>query len=160
MNVEQFAPYIIHNDKEIKGFFGEYRFLSNFHLCSVVFDGIMYQHSEGAYQAAKSTFKEEKELFTTMTPTEAKKAGRKVTLRSDWEYKKDVIMFRILTDKFVRNKDLTEKLKDTGEAYLEETNWWHDHYWGTSYPVAGFVPPQTAGQNQLGKLLMIIRDML
>jgi hypothetical protein len=38
-------------DQEIFGFFGEYRFLSNFFLSTVEFRGITYFHSEGAYVA-------------------------------------------------------------------------------------------------------------
>lgn len=37
----------------IRGFFGPWRFLSNFHYHSVEFDGQFYPTNEHAYQAAK-----------------------------------------------------------------------------------------------------------
>lgn len=157
---EQFAPYIVHDDKNIKGFFGEYRFLSNFHECTVAYKGVIYPNSEAAYQAAKTLELAERKLFTTMTASEAKSAGRRVTIREGWEQVKDVVMFEILTNKFIDNSELSTALRNTGNKYLEETNWWGDTYWGTSYPPAIFPPPKTTGQNQLGKILMMVRTML
>ena len=46
--------YVIHDDNYIKGFFGEYRWLSNFEPCKVFYEGFEYSSSENAYQAAKS----------------------------------------------------------------------------------------------------------
>ena len=46
--------YSIHDDKQIKGFFGNYSWLSNFYECSVWFEGGSYPSSENAYQAAKN----------------------------------------------------------------------------------------------------------
>ena len=37
----------------IKGFQGEYRFLSNFYPCQIEFEGLTYFSSEAAYQAQK-----------------------------------------------------------------------------------------------------------
>jgi hypothetical protein len=45
--------YAIHDSHLIHGFFGDYRWLSNFHSCPVYFDGLLYPSSENAYQAAK-----------------------------------------------------------------------------------------------------------
>ena len=45
--------YAVHDDLNIKGMFGPYRFLSNFWECEVYFDGLVYRNSESCYQAAK-----------------------------------------------------------------------------------------------------------
>ena len=58
-------------------------------------------------------------------------------------------MKTILLDKFTRNLDLKEMLLETKGKYLEETNWWGDKFWGVC---------NNTGQNQLGQLLMAIRD--
>lgn len=104
--------------------------------------------------AQKTLVPEEQFQFTLevgLTPSEAKKAGREVTLRPDWESVKDGIMRDILLHKFQQNPDLKKKLLDTGEKYLEETNYWKDTYWGVCEGV---------GYNHLGKLLMSVRGEL
>jgi hypothetical protein len=83
-----------------------------------------------------------------MSPAESKKAGRKLTLRHDWESVKIPVMKEILRIKFNSHPDLKKKLLDTENKYLEETNWWHDTFWG----VCG-----GKGENHLGKTLMEIR---
>ena len=52
---------------------------------------------------------------------------------------------------FSQNEDLKEKLLDTGNEHLEEGNTWGDKIWGT---VNG------KGQNNLGKILMMVREEL
>jgi predicted NAD-dependent protein-ADP-ribosyltransferase YbiA (DUF1768 family) len=57
-------------------------------------------------------------------------------------------MYRILRVKF--GKELyRSKLIATGTNYLEETNYWHDDYWGVY---------NGKGENHLGRLLMVVRD--
>ena len=41
-------------------------------------------------------------------------------------------------------------LKATGDAVLVEGNWWRDDFWGVY---------EGKGQNILGKILMIVRDL-
>lgn len=67
--------------------------------------------------------------FTKLNPSEAKKLGRKVTLRKDWESVKIKIMEEIVRAKFVQNPELAQKLIATGNAYLEEGNTWGDKVW-------------------------------
>lgn len=141
----------IHDNKNIKGFFGEYRFLSNYEKCLVEYEGIIYTSSEAAFQAAKTLDPMERLRISKMEPSESKKAGRQVQLRKDWESVKLQIMETILTDKFTRNPEFRQKLLDTENKYLEETNWWKDQYWG----VCDYV-----GQNWLGQILMKIREKL
>lgn len=160
MNADLFKSYIKHTPEEIRGFFGEYRFLSNFHPCTIIYDGIVYDNSEAAYQAAKTHDKAEKEMFRLMTGREAKEAGRKVTLRKDWEQVKDMIMFDVLTYKFLSDDELMNGLGNTRDAYLEETNWWGDTYWGKAVNAEKMARLKPMGQNQLGKILMMVRTIL
>lgn len=137
--------------KEIKGFFGPYRFLSNFHVADVMYEGLRYPSTEAAFQAAKSLDKEERlQIAILSQPKFAKRAGRRLALRSDWESVKDQVMYDVCLDKFTRHADLKKALLETGSAYLEETNTWGDRYWG----VDGH------GKNRLGQILMRIRDEL
>jgi predicted NAD-dependent protein-ADP-ribosyltransferase YbiA (DUF1768 family) len=61
-------------------------------------------------------------------------------------------MRRILVIKF-QNPELKAKLIATGDAQLVEGNTWGDLFWGVDTTMG-------VGSNQLGKLLMGIRDGL
>jgi ribA/ribD-fused uncharacterized protein len=136
-----------HNESEICGFFEDYRWLSNFHICTVSYEGLSYPSSENAYQAAKYP-PEERPQFTVCTPSVSKKLGRLAAINP--AASKEEVMLDCLRDKFT-NPDLRQKLLDTGERHLEETNWWGDTFWGVCDGV---------GKNMLGKLLMLVRDEL
>ena len=138
-------------NKTIDSFSGDYDFLSNFYPCSVIYDGYIYPSSEAAFQAAKCIKRSERLIFTQLSPNEAKKLGRKVELREDWEGVKNKIMLEIVINKFVYNPKLAQKLLDTGETRLVEGNTWNDTYWGVCNGV---------GKNHLGAILMEARSYL
>lgn len=147
-----YAKYDVAN---ICGFFGKYKWLSNFHECSVYFEGMEYSSSENAYQAAKVD-KNFRYHLQNITPMESKKVWKKLPhidfTSEEWDGRKYDVMSVILFDKFYRNKDLREKLLETGlnHMYLEETNHWGDSVWG--------VDIKNGGKNKLGEILMKIRD--
>ena len=139
----------------IDSFVGEYSFLSNFYKVNFEFDGRLFHNSEAAFQAAKTFSGSERDLIAEMTPNEAKKMGRSVTLRRDWEEIKDLVMFNVCFAKFSQNPSLMRRLLDTGTEELIEGNTWHDNYWGDCKC------PKCAdkeGRNQLGKTLMQLRE--
>ena len=138
--------------KIIKEFQDEYRFLSNFYMAEVEYEGTVYPSSEHAYQAAKQFDQEFRDKVKNLkTPGLAKRAGRKAKLRPDWQKKKVGIMTEIVRDKFKRNPDLAADLLATGNAMLQEGNNWGDKFWGM---VDG------KGANHLGLILMQIREEL
>lgn len=137
--------------KKIGVFDGEYAFLSNFYPSPVMFLGLTFPTSENAFQAQKCYILTDKEQFLTLTPGQAKRRGRKVNLRPDWEQLKDEVMYRIVDAKFRQNSNLRYLLVSTGDAYLEEGNTWGDTYWGVCNGV---------GQNKLGEILMRVRSEL
>ena len=135
----------------IDSFRGEYYFLSNFYHIDVEYDGIVYKNTEAAFQAQKVLDDNEKLLFSDLYPREAKKLGRRVKLRKDWNDVKDNYMYEICKAKFQQHEDLARKLLGTGDEELVEGNTWNDTYWGVC---------DGKGKNQLGKTLMRIRDEL
>ena len=143
--------YVVHDDKNVKGFFGPYRFLSNFQVAPVIYEGVNYPSTEAAYQAAKSLDPEIRKQFTNLNPSESKKLGQKIKVRSDWEDVKYKVMLDICTSKFTIHSDLREALISTDGKYLEETNHWMDFTWGVC---------NGKGTNWLGKILMKIREDL
>lgn len=153
----QYFQYAVHTDTEIKGFFGKFRFLSNFEPSPIIHRGLIFCSVENAYQAAKlgevvdSKNHHHLEKFQLCTPSAAQKLGQKIPCRKDWEDVKFQVMYEILVKKFKTHKDLEFKLLATGNKFLEETNSWGDVYWGVCDGV---------GKNNLGKALMEIREML
>lgn len=145
-------------EKVIDSFSGENRFLSNYWICAVIFEGMQYPSAEHAYQAAKSLNPEVREIIRGLPkPGMAKKIGSAIHLRPDWESVKVGVMEAIVTDKFIRNEATHKMLMDTGDAELVEGNHWHDNMWGNCIcPACGDI----TGQNNLGKILMRVRDAL
>lgn len=137
----------------IDSFRGDYYFLSNFYPFVVIGkDGMAFPSTEHAYQACKATTKEDAEIIRTApTAAVAKKIGRRIKKRDDFERLKISVMLRILRKKFAPGTDLAEKLLNTGDAELIECNDWGDVFWGQ---VDG------KGCNFLGKILMHIRQEL
>ena len=141
-----------------------YGFLSNFYECTVVYNGIAYKHTEGAFQAQKTHDVEKKKYVATLSASNCKKAcgrrglnGFKLDLRPDWEEVKDQIMYEVVRAKFEQNTDLRERLLATKDAELEEGNHWHDNYWGNC---SCDRCKSILGKNMLGKILMRVREEL
>ena len=136
---------------KIDSFRKQYYFLSNFYERSVEYNGLTYKNNEAAFQAQKCKTEEEKLQFINLNASEAKKLGRKVSLRADWEDIKVNVMRDVVKAKFEQNGDLKDALLATNDAYLEEGNTWGDRTWGT---VNG------SGANLLGQILMNVREKL
>lgn len=139
----------------INRFEGKYAFLSNFYASVVQEDGITYPTIEHYFQAQKTLNPfERKEIAAAATPGQAKRAGRNVTLREDWEEVKDSVMLQGLRLKF-DIEELANMLIATGDAALIEGNWWCDNTWGScACPKCENI----VGENRLGKLLMQVRE--
>lgn len=133
----------------ISKFDKEYFFLSNFYPCKVHYQGQTYKSSEAAYQAQKTPNPKLRREFETLSSREAKKRGRMLELRKDWEEVKDNIMYEICYSKFVNNPIIARKLIATKDAELVEGNTWFDTYWGVCNNV---------GLNKLGQILMKVRE--
>lgn len=130
----------------------EYSFLSNFYPATFVWNFIMWPNSEAAYQAAKSSDRKVWLDFAQMkNPAQAKRAGKTVDVRSDWNEVKVGIMRDIVFQKFYQNPVLRTQLLATNDAHLEEGNLWKDVFWGVCPPGSGI------GKNHLGNILMEVR---
>lgn len=137
----------VHNDEEIKGFFKSYRWLSNMYSCDILWHNLHFKSVEAAYQASKFNLEIAKK-FTNYDAKTAKKESKNYTVRKDWDKMKYNIMAQLVFQKFLVHKELRDKLCWTKEAYLEETNYWNDTYWGVC---------NGKGENNLGKILMDTR---
>lgn len=149
----------------IDKFEGRYAFLSNFYPCEIYYQGITYPSIEHYYVALKCnndqmidgkyyTRGDFRELVSKIkTPGNAKKIGRSIVLRKDWDDIKLSVMENGLRQKF-KYPELREQLLATGEQELVEGNWWHDNFYGQ----CTCIKCKNLGENNLGKLLMKIRN--
>jgi hypothetical protein len=135
-------------------FTGEHAFLSNFWRAKLTWGGFEWPHAEAAYQAAKGDNLEVSwNYYRFLSPGEAKKLGRRLPVTSDWNDRRDEVMYDVLHAKF-SDTHLRALLLATGARHIEEGNLWNDRYWGVCPPGSG------NGKNKLGVLLMRLRKEL
>jgi ribA/ribD-fused uncharacterized protein len=135
----------------INKFRGKYSFLSNFFPVQIEDNlGLIYPSVEHAYQAMKSEDIKIRQCFQTGTSGDAKRNGRRISLRNDWEDEKVAIMLYLLRQKFSQ-EIFRKKLLETKDEELVEGNTWGDIFWGVC---------NGTGKNMLGQLLMQIREEL
>lgn len=137
------------------GYRGPYFFLSNFYtqmdpVCET-FKGVFIEYPtvEHAYQAAKSLNARVRQAIANQpTAGRAKRHGRRIDLRSDWEQVKDEVMLHWIREKF-QQSHLQRWLLNTGRRRLVEANSHGDTYWGTDLFGDGL--------SRLGDIQMLIR---
>jgi ribA/ribD-fused uncharacterized protein len=136
-------------DKEKYGCF------SNFYPGPFEIDGKSWPTTEHYFAAMKTHDESEQEAIRkAATPGDAKRMGRVVTLRPDWEGIKYDTMIDALTAKFGNDAKLKEVLLSTGDALIYEDSP-YDVVWGT-----GERGGVGTGKNLLGKALMQVRTEL
>lgn len=136
----------------IKGFQGEYRWLSNFWPCRVIYKGIQFPSVENAYVWAKRGHKEEDLEILKIIPSNKAKLFGKIDTDYVWHQTKRDVMYELLKSKFTINLELQEKLLATDNQDIFELNNWKDMYWGVN-----MIDGKMVGHNHLGQLLMLIR---
>ena len=149
--MERQFPAALHRPRAIERFAGEYRFLSNFFRRPLTWKGERWPTAEHAYQAAKCRRPEQFRMIRNApSPGAAKRMGRKVEMRGDWDRVKEDVMLSIVRAKF-EDSYLRRLLVATGDAVLIEGNEWGDRFWGVC---------RGTGENRLGKILMRVRTEL
>ena len=131
-------------------FIGKNEIFSNFYPFETTLDGVEYPTIENAYQAAQTGDLEQRQQFETCSPGKAKRLGKRLTPRDDWDKVKLQIMYDLCRQKLTA-EGFREPLLATGAAQLVELNDWGDTYWGVCHGV---------GKNHLGRVLMRIREEL
>ena len=134
---------------DILEFKNENFYLSNFYETPIYYKGHYFQNNEAAFQAMKCP--ERMHEFCELNPSMAKRLGRHVKLRPDWEFVKESVMYEVCKQKFLQHPSLAKKLLATGDGLLVEGNDWGDREWGVC---------NGDGNNKLGKILMSIRKEL
>lgn len=180
LNEERINTIYKVTDTHIHGFFNKHRYLSNFHLHSIEYEGIIYPSSENAYQAAKVLIGSEqppiaiegklvpivREHFLDLDPSGAKSLGRKVTLRNDWLFElpqadqlsdsQGVLILQV-RDKIMLDLNRSKFQDPTLKAMLVSTDEKYleeTNWWKDDY----WGTCNGTGLNKLGRILMKIRD--
>jgi ribA/ribD-fused uncharacterized protein len=145
--------YAVHKDELIAGFFGPFRWMSNFYILKegVGFEELVYPSVEAAFQAAKWP-QNQRTQFLDITAGQAKRLGKMAPNfnKKKWDKNKVELMRALVFQKFKNNINLRKMLMETDGYKLEERNNWGDLFWGTN--------EQGEGENNLGKILMSVRD--
>jgi len=128
---------------------GKYFFLSNCTDSPIIFNGIMYQSTEAAYQSIKTkSIKIKYQLSQVDDVSEAYCIGRNLIPFYGWKRKRLSSMRDIVKLKFDTYPNAKEKLMLTYPKKIVARNNWGDTYWGIY---------NNKGNNFLGKILMNIR---
>jgi hypothetical protein len=162
----------------------DYNFLSNFYPCEFTDDEeinkngkqIVFKNMEQYFMYQKAKMFDKTAIPYILSETEPKKIqqlGRTIKDFKDEEWNKEKldIMYRGLQLKFGQNKNILDKLLETGNKTLYEANK-YDRYWGIGCDVETGIQiennsnsvlddngnPIVFGDNNLGKLLMKLRD--
>lgn len=134
---------------QVMYFYSKHSFLSNFYPAGFRIEGRRYATAEHYFQSQKTTdSKWQEKIRLARSPLMAKRMGRYVGIRSDWEQVKEQVMYKGLQAKFA-NPIMCAALLRTGNAKLVEDSP-YDFYWGG----------RNGGQNRLGVLLMRLRKEL
>ncbi len=132
----------------INRFRGEYYFLSNMYESPIYAGGMKFRCAEALYQMFKTTDPDLRKQFTSLNGFEAKRLGRQIKIRDDWDSIKLDVMRYVVAKKF-KDPNLRAMLRNTGNEELIEGNDWKDTFWGVC---------NGRGENWLGKILMEERD--
>lgn len=132
----------------------EYGEFSNFAPFGIEMDGIWYPTVEHYYQSQKFNNAEYcNQIRKAETPRQAAELGKlkKFPLKENWDEIRYSVMQKAITAKFNTHPKLKEILLNTQDAELIE-NSPYDFYWGCG--------SDGTGQNNLGKILMAVRETL
>ncbi len=155
----------------IQTFRGEHDYLSNFYKAPVEIFGIKGETNEHIFQAMKTVIDTERYwIMDSPSPFEAKKRGRLVTMRPDWNGIRRRVMLELNLAKYNQNPKLAAALVLSAPHTLVEGNYWGDAYWGAVPAVLGHTDQLTwkdeetgqvlVGDNWLGRILMMIREVI
>ncbi len=126
--------------------------LSNFSSFAVYYQGVHFQTSEHAYQAAKfvvGTAAWNGSAFATSAHESMLSARRNSHCQwPDWEHRKIAVMKEIVAAKLSQHDYIQKKLRETGNRELIEVSP-VDSFWGWG--------PNRDGRNELGKIWMELR---
>ena len=137
-------------------------FLSNFYKVQIYFQGQTYTCLEQGYQCVKAETCNDGDSYDKIleatSPVIMKEKGNEIVTNDYWQEHKLEVMEDLLFCKFQQNKQLYYMLMNTRPWELIEATL--DNFWGAGSILGSFALEDGSweGQNNLGKLLMKVRD--
>ncbi|MAG26482.1 Swarming motility protein ybiA [Candidatus Pacearchaeota archaeon] len=130
----------------------KYGCFSNFYPASFTLDEKLWPTTEHYFMAQKTLNPEKVEKIRRADgPREARRLGRIVELRPNWDNIKYNIMVKALHAKFTQNEHICEILLSTGDRSIHENC--KDPWWGGG-------PNFPGGRDLLGKALIEVRTLI
>jgi ribA/ribD-fused uncharacterized protein len=145
---------------------GPFRTFSNMAEYPIQIEDKRYPTVEHYFQAEKAREFNDKEILEKILETPSSKAvkalGKKVKnfIKEKWDHERLDIMKRGVRAKFVQHPELQKQLIETGTKQIGDADA-RDLYWGigtSENTEKSKNPEKWKGQNQLGKILMALRE--
>lgn len=134
-----------------------YSEFSNFDPVEFIFDNRKFKNSEAAFQYGKYRPGEETDALCTVSGAVAKRLGRQIHIRPDWDDMRYCRMKDVLLAKFSQSEKHKQLLLSTGNQWLVELTSWHDNTWGICECARC---KKKLSENMLGLALMEVRAIL
>jgi ribA/ribD-fused uncharacterized protein len=156
-------PVLFHAAGEDKG---PYRTFSNMAEYPVQIEDKRYPTVEHYFQAMKAQTFNDKEILEKIMETPSAKAvkalGKKVKnfVKEKWDSERLDVMRRGVRAKFVQHPEIQKQLIETGNKQIGDADA-RDLFWGigtSENTDKSLHPEKWKGQNQLGKLMMSLRE--
>lgn len=152
------------SDSSKVAFSGRFSPLSNLHPCLFTIDNTDYQSTEHYYQYRKCLANNDKltaeKALNASTPEAAMLIGKQVQAKREWIESTGIkLMEKATTAKFSQNQSLMDHLKKTEKKTIVEST--RNNFWGSGISFTNrdaLNADKYAGKNQMGKILMDIRD--
>ena len=143
-------------------FYSHQSFLSNFHSCKICFRNQTFTCLEQGYQCTKAELCDDweayDEILNMTSQVDMKRAGARIVTTAFWEAHKVEVMEDLIFCKFRQNKKLYYSLLNTRPLKLIEAT--TDDFWGAGciFGSIALMDGSWEGKNNLGKLLVRVRD--
>lgn len=135
----------------IHKFSDEFELYSNFYMTPILYQGMVFKSSEHAFQAQKAISPIDfSAICNAETPGKAKRIGRKIPMKDEWDEIKLGIMKEIVRSKFENTVSFRSALTSWYNTKFIEGNYWHDNFFGNCFCEKCIM---IQGQNHLGKIL-------
>ena len=143
-------------------------FLSNFHRCNIMLNGVHFTTTEQAYQFLRAKYRHEgglaRRILNTNNPATVKSLSRPLNCSLAGDKQRDLdIMQTVVDAKFAQNPELKRQLLATGQKTLIECNP-HDKLYSCGLRMDNELLDDDTnafpGQNKLGQMLESTRAQL
>ncbi len=153
----------------ITSFKGKYDFLDPAYYSLAEYDGVIYNSAEAAFLASQYDDPYFRSMFrnTALPIWRARELAKRLQKRRDWTPELSIeLMQKITLDKLSRSPNLRSLLLATRHERIVAENDWHEQFWGRC--ICNNRPGKCGrkdsclvpGSNNLGKILMSVRDQL